>query len=78
MEMFSEAEWSFVFTLRMESDRKKVAASLGFDQILTPIRDEHGFWVAYQTWPEPLYFRKLDTQTERVMQSRVEATAMPV
>lgn len=74
MEMFSESEWSFVFTLRIETDRKKVAASLGFDQIQQPIRDEHGFWVAYQTWPEPLYFRKLDTRTEAIMQQHVESS----
>src|SRR5215471_2304087 len=36
LEMFSEAEWAFVFTLRIEADRKKVAASLGFDQVQQP------------------------------------------
>lgn len=78
LEMFSEAEWSFTFTLRMEDDRRKVARSLGFDQVLEPIRDEHGFWVAYQTWPEPLYFSQLDTSTERTMQRAVEANVIPV
>ena len=72
LEMFSEAEWSFVFTLRIENDRKKVAASLGFDQIEQPIRDVHGFWTAYQTWPEPMYFRQLDTKTQRAMEQRSE------
>lgn len=70
MEMFSEAEWSFIFTLRIEADRKKVAQSLGFDQVIEPIRDEHGFWVAYQTWPEPMYFRRLDTRTESQLAQR--------
>ena len=45
-EMFSESEWSWTFTLRIADDRKKVARSLGFDQIMQPIRDLHGFWVA--------------------------------
>lgn len=74
LEMFSESEWSLIFTLRMEEDRKKVARSLGFEQIMQPIRDVHGFWVAYQTWPEPMYFRQLDTRTEAAMQQRVEET----
>ena len=68
LEMFSEAEWAFTFTLRMVGDRKKVAQSLGFDQIQEPIRDEHGFWVAYTTWPEPLYFRQLDATSQNAMQ----------
>jgi len=72
LEMFSEAEWSFTFTLRMEDDRRRVARSLGFDQLLEPIRDEHGFWACYQTWPEPMYFRQLDVSTETTMQRAVE------
>jgi hypothetical protein len=72
LEMFSEAEWSFTFTLRMEDDRKRVARSLGFDEIMEPIRDEHGFWVCYQTWPEPLYFRQLDVKTTNAIERAVE------
>lgn len=72
LEMFSEAEWSLTFTLRMEDDRKKVARSLGFDEILQPIRDEHGFWITYQTWPEPLYFRQLDVSTTGAIERAVE------
>ena len=55
----------------------KVAASLGFDQIEEPIRDVHGFWTAYQTWPEPMYFRQLDTKTQRAMEQRKDES-MPV
>lgn len=72
LEMFSEAEWSFTFTLRMEDDRKRVARSLGFDEIMEPIRDEHGFWVCYQTWPEPMYFRQLDVSTTSAIERAVE------
>jgi DNA helicase HerA-like ATPase len=72
MEMFSESEWSLIFTLRMEDDRKKVARSLGFDQIMEPIRDEHGFWIVYQTWPDPLYFRQLDTKSVSAIESRAD------
>lgn len=74
LEMFSEAEWSFTFSLRVEKDRRTVADNLGFDQMRQPIRDEHGFWVAYQTWPEPMYFRQLDTRSEQIMERRVQQT----
>ena len=73
-EMFSESEWSFTFTLRIADDRKKVARSLGFDQIQEPIRDLHGFWVAYVTWVEPMYFTQLDTTTLTKIERRVETS----
>jgi hypothetical protein len=72
--MFSESEWSFTFTLRIADDRKKVARSLGFDQIQEPIRDLHGFWVAYVTWVEPMYFTQLDTTTLTKIERRVETS----
>lgn len=74
MEMFSESEWSFTFTLRIIDDRKKVARSLGFDQVIEPIRDLHGFWVAYVTWPEPMYFNQLDTRSIAQIERRVETS----
>jgi len=74
LEMFSESEWSFTFTLRVKKDRVTVADNLGFDQVQQPIRDVHGFWAAYQTWPEPMYFSQLDTRAEKAMDARVEAT----
>lgn len=74
MEMFSESEWSFTFTLRIIDDRKKVARSLGFDQVIEPIRDLHGFWVAYVTWPDPLYFQQLDTRSVAEIGRKVDTT----
>lgn len=55
LEMFSEAEWSFTFMLRMEEDRKRIARAIGSDLIEEPIRDPHGFWAYYQTWSDPIY-----------------------
>ena len=67
IEMFSEAEWGFTFSLQIAKDRKLVAANLGFDALEQPIRDIHGFWVTNTTWPDPLYFRQLTPQAETVM-----------
>lgn len=58
-EMFTEAEWGFVFMLKREDDRKEIAADSGYDLIEEPIRDLHGFWVYYETWPEPIYYPEL-------------------
>ena len=55
LEMFSEAEWSFTFMLRMEEDRKRIARAIGSDLIEEPIRDPHGFYAYYQTWDDPIY-----------------------
>lgn len=68
LEMFSEAEWGFLFMLKMEADRKRVAGSTGYDRLLEPIRDEHGFFVYYETWPDAVYYEQFephDTEFER-------------
>jgi hypothetical protein len=72
IEMFSEAEWGFTFSLQIAKDRKLVAANLGFDALEQPIRDIHGFWVTNQTWPDPLYFRQLDARAEIDMADEAE------
>lgn len=59
-EMFSEAEWDFIFMLRMEKDRKKIADGTGCAEILEPIRDEHGFWIYNQLWSEAIYKDKFE------------------
>lgn len=59
-EMFSEAEWDFIFMLRMEADRKKIAAATGATEILEPIRDLHGFWIYNQLWAEAVYKERFE------------------
>jgi hypothetical protein len=41
---------------------------------MEPIRDQWGFWVAYVTWPEPMYFEQLDTRTLTDIEKRVETS----
>lgn len=67
VEMFSEAEWGFTFSLQIQKDRKLVAANLGYEQLEQPIRDVHGFYVTNITWPDALYFRQLDARSEAAM-----------
>lgn len=55
LEMFSEAEWDFIFMLRMEEDRKRIAKGSGATEILEPIRDIHGFWIYNELWTEAVY-----------------------
>ena len=74
LEMFSESEWSLTFRLQVEKDRRTVSDNLGFEAIRQPIRDEHGFWIAYQTWPEPMYFSELDTRTTGAIERRLSET----
>lgn len=59
-EMFTEAEWGAVFMLKSAEDRKRIADGTGYDEINTPIRDEHGLWVFYETWVSPLYYPLFD------------------
>lgn len=63
LEMFSEAEWSFLFMLRMEEDRKRVARAIGDDVLLQPIRDVHGFFMYFETWGSPIYKEIFDPKT---------------
>jgi hypothetical protein len=54
-EMFSEAEWDFIFMLRLEKDRKKIADGSGCTEVLEPIRDIHGFWIYNELWSTAIY-----------------------
>ncbi len=60
LEMFSEAEWDFIFMLRMEEDRKRIAKGTGATEILEPIRDLHGFYIYNQLWTEAVYKDKFE------------------
>lgn len=60
LEMFSEAEWDFVFMLRLEKDRKKIADGSGCTEILEPIRDIHGFWIYNELWAEAVYKERFE------------------
>lgn len=73
-EMMSEAEWNLVFMLKTLKDRKRVAGDIGFDVLEEPIRDVHGFWLLYESWPNPLYFQQLDTKAESIAAKHVAAT----
>lgn len=61
-EMFTEAEWGLVFMLRRAKDRKEIADDTGYDALEEPVRDEHGFYVFYETWAEPVYYPILDVK----------------
>lgn len=61
-EMFTEAEWGMIFMLKRAKDRKEVADDTGYDLIEEPIRDEHGLWVYYETWSDPIYYPILDVK----------------
>ena len=54
----SEAQWLIVFRLRLEIDRKRMASIMG-EQVLQPVRDRFGFYIAHQSWSEPRYYRRL-------------------
>ena len=54
----SEAQWLIVFRLRLEVDRKRMASIVG-EQVLQPVRDRFGFYIAHQSWSEPRYYRRL-------------------
>lgn len=54
----SEAQWLFMFRLRLENDRRRMAEMFG-PRALEPIRDQHGFWVTHQTWETPRYYRRV-------------------
>ena len=60
LEMFTEAEWSFIFMLNMQEDRKRIAKATGAAEIENPIRDEHGFWVYNVLWSNAYYMRRLE------------------
>lgn len=53
--LVSEADWLFVFRLRLEDDRKRMAAYMG-EEVLQPITDEHGFYAAAASQITPFYF----------------------
>ena len=59
-EIFTEAEWGVCFMLRSAEDRKRIADGTGYEEINDPIRDQHGFWVFYETWVDPLYYPIFD------------------
>jgi hypothetical protein len=75
--MFTEAEWGSVFMLKMEEDRKRIANSTGYDRILEPIRDKHGFYIFYETWEEPLYFPIFDPKVKGFSPHEEDAIADP-
>lgn len=54
----SEAQWLFAFRLRLEVDRRRIAELMG-DQVLSPIHDPYGFFVAHQSWSSPRYYRRV-------------------
>jgi len=58
--MFTEAEWSFIFMLNMQEDRKRIAKATGAAEIENPIRDEHGFWVYNVLWSNAYYMHRLE------------------
>lgn len=60
--MFTEAEWGFLFMLKRAKDRSEVADDTGFDELENPIRDEHGFYVYYETWTRPVYYPMLNVK----------------
>lgn len=49
----SESMHVFMFRLRLEGDRKKMAGVMGPEVIENP-PGKHGFWYSHETWPEPL------------------------
>lgn len=65
LEMFSEAEWDFIFMLRMEEDRKRIAKATGAVEILDPIRDEHGFYIYNQLWTGAIYKAEFEPPGKR-------------
>ena len=54
----SEAQWLFIFRLRLVDDRKRLAQIVG-DRALAAIPDEHGFYAAHQSWSEPRYYKSV-------------------
>ena len=54
----SEAQGLFMFRLRLENDRRRMAEMIG-PAALEPIRDDHGFYVTHQTWSQPRYYRRV-------------------
>lgn len=59
-ELLSEAEWSVMFRLKLEDDRKTMAKDGGLgDVALQPITDEHGFLISRVNWEKPQYYSAL-------------------
>lgn len=54
--MLSESEWSFMFRLRLEVDRKRMSEFMG-PAVLggIPESDPFGFWMFHSSWREPQY-----------------------
>lgn len=60
-EIISEAEWTVCFRLKLKDDRKTMADNMG-EEVLTPITDEHGFFITRVNWPRPIYKTRLNTE----------------
>jgi hypothetical protein len=58
--LISEADWYFCFRLTLEEDRKRMSSFMG-QEVMNPITDKHGFFVANAGWETPDYYRKLNT-----------------
>lgn len=54
----SEAEHFVMFRLSLMEDRQRLAAFMSAD-VLTPIKDIHGFFYMFAQWEEPVYYRQL-------------------
>lgn len=50
----SEAEWTFIFRLRLEDDRVHMAKLCG-PAVENPIPDDFGFYVYFETWEDAEY-----------------------
>lgn len=77
LEMFGEAEWGFMFMLKMEQDRKRIAGATGYDRLLEPIRDVHGFYVYYETWQEPTYYERFEPGDEQFIETDWKQPTLP-
>jgi hypothetical protein len=71
LEMFSEAEWMFVFMLNIEEDRKKIARGTGAVEFERPIKDEHGFWLYNQLWESAIYKSAFEPPERRYKAKKV-------
>lgn len=55
--MLSEADHFYAFFLQFERDRKRMAEFMG-EEVLTPAKDEHGFFYARSQDRHPVYYRE--------------------
>lgn len=59
LEIISESEWLFIFRLRLDDDRRRMASLTG-PEIMNPVPDRFGFWTYNVLWDSPIYTPQLE------------------